>query len=82
MELENIQMIFVGTLKAVLEKKVRRKKRYLERQEELVKICRRCPGNVNGPWYCEDCTTGRRLQNLDAEYSDVNNWWGKWRNNI
>ena len=60
---------------AVLNKKLERKQRYLERQEELVKICRKCPGRFNGPWYCEDCTTGLRLHVLDSEYKDVNNWW-------
>ncbi|MBO4815858.1 MAG: hypothetical protein J5507_02795 [Clostridia bacterium] len=73
--LKESRMLFVRVMQEVLVKKQNRKKRYLERQEQLVKICRKCSGNINGPWYCEDCTTGRRLQNLDAEYSDINNWW-------
>ena len=73
--LKESRKLLVCVLQAVLTKKKNRKDRYLERQEELVKICRKCPGNTKGPWYCEDCTTGRRLQNLDAEYKDINNWW-------
>lgn len=63
-------------LRKVLEKKQKRKQAYLRRQEELVQRCRNCSGAKNGPWYCEDCTTGLKLHMLDAEYSDVNNWWG------
>ena len=70
---KRLELCFV--LKEVLNKKMQRKQRYLERQEELVKRCRNCSGAKNGPWYCEDCNTGLRLHMLDAEYSDVNNWW-------
>lgn len=73
--LKESRKLLACALQAVLTKKQYRKKRFSERQEELVKICRKCPGRTNGPWYCEDCTTGIRLHNLDAEYADVNNWW-------
>ena len=62
-------------LKAILNKKMQRKEVYLRKQEELVKRCRTCIGASKGAWYCEDCTIGLRLHYLDAEYSDVNNWW-------
>ena len=75
MNLQGARKTLCLTLRAVLDKKLERKKRYLERQEELVKICRKCNGKSNGSWYCEDCTTGLRLHYLDAEFSDVNDWW-------
>ena len=77
MELQQARIELVMTLNKVLNKKKVRKEQYLARQEELVMICRKCTGRSNGAWYCEDCTTGRRLQNLDAEYADINNWWSK-----
>ena len=77
MELQQARTAVVITLKQVLKKKKTRKEQYLAKQEQLVERCRKCPGSSMGAWYCEDCSTGRKLQNLDAEYSDVNNWWSK-----
>lgn len=77
MELQQARTAVVITLKQVLKKKKTRKEQYLAKQEQLVERCRKCPGSSMGAWYCEDCSTGRELQNLDAEYSDVNNWWSK-----
>ena len=62
-------------LKEVLNKKLIRKESYVRKQEELVKRCKNCPGATKGAWYCEDCTTGLKLHYLDAEYSDINDWW-------
>lgn len=77
MELQQKRLAVVNILKLVLQKKQKRKAEYLEKQEQLVKRCRKCPGSSIGAWYCEDCSIGRKLQNLDAEYSDVNNWWSE-----
>lgn len=77
MKLQQARTELVETLNNVLNKKKVRKEQYLVKQAELVECCRKCSGCSNGAWYCEDCTTGRRLQNLDAEYADVNNWWSE-----
>ena len=77
MELQQARTAVVIALEKVLKKKETRKEQYIARQEELVERCRKCPGSSLGAWYCEDCSTGRELQNLDAEYSDVNNWWSE-----
>ena len=61
---------------ALSQKKKRRQKEFSVRQERLVAVCRKCSaGQQNGAWYCEDCTTGQRLQWLDAEFADVRDWW-------
>lgn len=77
MEIQQARLAVVKTLGQILQKKKDRKEQYLAKQEQLVERCRKCPGSSLGAWYCEDCSIGRRLQNLDAEYSDVNNWWSK-----
>ena len=54
---------------------MKRKEAYEKKRQELNKICVTCR-KYSTPTFerCTDCTTGRKLRMLKAEYSDVIGW--------
>lgn len=59
-----------------------RKESYEKKRSETSKRCITCRKSLYPPTpeRCEECTTGRRLRMLEAEYSDVTGWsHDKWK---